>query len=106
MTEVGGYIKEEYKEGLKAMMVASSTFIIGDSRAGFDLKSGEMYFPSGNCRQVSCDPTYGCSYVKLGKKFGTSYSGYKRYSSGIDSTTFFNSLLFLKVKTPPIPNFT
>lgn len=82
MTEVGGYIKEEYKEGLKAMMVASSTFIIGDSRAGFDLKSGEMYFPSGNCRQVSCDPTYGCSYVKLGKKFGTSYSGYKRYSSG------------------------
>lgn len=81
MTEVGGYIHEEYKEGLKAMMVAASTFMIEDINAGFDLKSGEMYFPNGNCKQVSCDPNYGCSYVKRGR-YGTSYSGYKRFSTG------------------------
>ena len=80
--EIGGYIKEEYKEALKAMMVVSSTYIIGDSRSGFDLRTGEMYFPTGNCRQVSCDPNNGCSYVYLGKKYGTAYSGYQRFSSG------------------------
>ena len=80
--EVGGYIKEEYREGLKAMMVVASTYIIGDSRSGFDLRTGEMYFPTGNCRQVSCDPNNGCSYVYLGKEYGTAYSGYQRFSSG------------------------
>ena len=81
MSEVGGYMKEEYKEGLKAMMVAATTFMIGDSNAGFDLKSGEMYFPNGTCRQVSCDPTYGCSVIKK-DGYSVSFSGYKRYSSG------------------------
>ena len=81
MSEVGGYMKEEYKEGLKAMMVAATTFMIGDSNAGFYLKSGEMYFPNGTCRQVSCDPTYGCSVIKK-DGYSVSFSGYKRYSSG------------------------
>ena len=81
MSEVGGYMKEEYKEGLKAMMVAATTFMIGDSKAGFDLRSGEMYFPNGTCRQVSCDPTYGCSVIKK-DGYSVSFSGYKRYSSG------------------------
>ena len=81
MSEVGGYMKEEYKEGLKAMMVAATTFMIRDSRSGFDLKSGEMYFPNGTCRQVSCDPTYGCSVIKK-DGYHVSFSGYKRYSSG------------------------
>lgn len=80
--EVNAYIKEEYREGLKAMMIVATSYIVGDSRSGFDLHSGKMYFPTGNCRQVSCDPVHGCDYRSKkynvdGKTstYGTAYVG-------------------------------
>lgn len=83
MTEVGSYIKSEYKEGLKAMSIVALSFLLSDKSSGFDLKSGEMYFPTGDCRQVACDPNNGCTYLK-GKtagRYGTAFVGLKRFGS-------------------------
>lgn len=83
MTEVGNYMKSEYKEGLKALGVVAVSFMLNDTSSGFNLKSGEMYFPTGNCRQVTCDPTNGCSYLKgqTSGIFGTAFVGLKRFGS-------------------------
>ena len=58
-SEIG--VSSDYKEAMKAQAIAALTFIINDSRSGFDLKNGEMYFPSGTCRQAACSPTNGCT---------------------------------------------
>lgn len=83
MTEVGGYIKEEYKEGLKALSLAALSFILHDRESGFDLKNGTMYFPTGDCRQVACDPHNGCTYLygKTKGDFGTAFVGLNRFGS-------------------------
>ena len=81
MGEVGGHIDSRYIEGLKAQTVAALSFIINDKESGFDLKSGEMYFPGGNCRQLTCSPTDGCTYIK-GKvegKYGSVFAGPNRF---------------------------
>lgn len=83
MTEVGSYISEEYSEGLKALSIVALSFMLHDSNSGFNLKTGEMYFPTGNCRQVACDPNNGCSYLKGRTKgrFGTAFVGLNRFGS-------------------------
>lgn len=83
MTEVGNYISEEYKEGLKAMSIVALSFMLHDSSSGFNLKTGEMYFPSGNCRQVACDPNNGCSYLygMTSGRYGTAFVGLNRFGS-------------------------
>lgn len=58
-SEIG--VSSDYKEAMKAQAIAALTFMINDSRSGFDLKNGEMYFPSGTCRQAACSPTNGCT---------------------------------------------
>ena len=78
--EIGGHIKEEYREGLKAFTIAALTYIIRDQRSGFNLKTGEMYFPAGNCRQLCCNPILGCTYGKNGNEYGTSYVGPNRFT--------------------------
>lgn len=77
MGEVSGHIASDYIEGLKAQAVVAFTYIINDDDSGFDLKSGEMYFPAGNCRQLTCSPTIGCTYIKGKTKgtYGTSFIG-------------------------------
>lgn len=57
--EIG--VSNSYIEAMKAQAIAGLTFLIQDSESGFDLKSGEMYFPGGTCRQATCSPTYGCT---------------------------------------------
>lgn len=57
--EIG--VNRDYIEAMKAQAIIGLTYIIHDSRSGFDLKSGEMYFPGGTCRQATCSPTYGCT---------------------------------------------
>ncbi len=58
-SEIG--ISSDYKEAMKAQAIAALTYLIHDSHSGFNLKSGEMYFPSGTCRQATCSPTDGCT---------------------------------------------
>ena len=77
--EIEKYIKEEYREGLKAFAITALTFLIGDNSAGFNLQSDEMYFPTGNCRQVACDPNQGCTYLTRGHEFGTAFTGMNRF---------------------------
>ena len=104
MTEVGSYMKSEYKEGLKALGVVAVSFMLHDTSSGFNLKSGEMYFPTGNCRQVTCDPTNGCSYLKghTSGTFGTAFVGLNRFGSNSGQhkplTTEQNALLDEVVK--------
>ena len=83
MTEVGSYISEEYSEGLKALSIVALSFMLHDNNSGFNLKTGEMYFPSGNCRQVACDPNNGCSYLygMTSGRFGTAFVGLNRFGS-------------------------
>ena len=83
MGEIGDYIKEENKEGLKVMATVALSYIIRDDNSGFDLRSEELYFPTGNCRQVACDPNNGCTYIK-GKtvgKYGTAFVGVGRFGN-------------------------
>ncbi len=79
--EIGDSIKEEYREGLKAFIIAAQTFLIRHKAAGFDLKNGTMYIPAGNCKQLCCDPNVGCTYTYNGNEYGTSFSGPNRFSS-------------------------
>lgn len=79
MGEVGGYMKEPYREGLKAFAITALTYILSKEASGFYTGATELYFPAGNCRQLTCDPTYGCTYTYDGNKYGTSYSGYNRF---------------------------
>ncbi len=83
MGEVEGHIKSEYIEGLKAQVIAALTFLINDQHSGFNLKNGEMYFPAGDCRQLSCSPTDGCTYLKgrTSGSFGTAFVGLNRFGS-------------------------
>ena len=76
-----GLLKREYgissdiKEGMKAQVIAALSFIFSDSRTGFNLKSGEMYYPSGTCRQATCNPTYGCTQVQESNGLHSFYMG-------------------------------
>lgn len=84
MAELGsGYFtgseRDRYREGLKAFTVTATTFLLGSFGVDFRAGVSEIYFPSGDCRQVSCDPTYGCSYNKIGENYSTTYSGVDRY---------------------------
>lgn len=80
--EISGYTKqyangngENLKEGLKALLVASYSFMLGSrswSRAGLDLHTTDLYYPTGNCRIVSCNPTTNSHYKKYdGDTYGT-----------------------------------
>ena len=60
--EIG--VHREYIEAMKAQAIAGLTFMINDQHSGFDLKSGEMFFPGGTCRQATCSPTYGCTHFQ------------------------------------------
>ncbi len=80
MGEVQSYMKDEYREGIKALSIVALSFMLNDSKSGFDLKTGEFYFPTGNCRQVTCDPHYGCQYFYGNHKYGTAYTGTNRFS--------------------------
>jgi len=71
--EIG--IHEEYKEAMKAQAIAALTYMINDSKSGFDMKTGEMYFPSGTCRQATCSPKDGCSQVQVSGGIYTFYIG-------------------------------
>ena len=81
--EIG--ISSEYKEAMKAQMIAALTFLINDSKSGFDLKNGAMYFPSGTCRQATCSPTNGCTSViettASSSAITTFYVGKNRFSN-------------------------
>lgn len=84
MAELGseyftGSERDRYREGLKAFTVTATTFLLGSFGVDFRAGVSEIYFPSGDCRQVSCDPTYGCSYNKTGENYSTTYSGVDRY---------------------------
>lgn len=82
--EVSGYAKqyangqENLKEGLKALAVASYSFMLGKSswgRSGLDLKGTDLYIPTGNCRLVCCNPTTNSNYSHYnGDKYGTCMS--------------------------------
>ena len=60
------------------------TYLINDSNSGFNLKNGEMYFPSGTCRQATCSPTYGCTSLveETNTRLHTFYVGTNRFSGG------------------------
>lgn len=73
-------ISKNNKEGMKAQVILALTFLIRDQYSGFDLKSGEMYFPSGVCRQATCSPTNGCALIKVSK--ATFYIGEDTNVSG------------------------
>lgn len=72
------WFTEDLKEMVKTQAILALTFIIGDKESGFDLKNGQMYFPTQTCRQVTCDPTYGCTSVSG----VASYTGLDRNVSG------------------------
>ena len=80
--EIG--ISNDYKEAMKAQMIAALTYLIHDSSSGFNLNSGEMYFPSGTCRQATCSPTDGCTAVveSTATNLHTFYVGQNRFSGG------------------------
>lgn len=65
------------------MSIVALSFMLHDSSSGFNLKTGEMYFPSGNCRQVACDPNNGCSYLygMTSGRYGTAFVGLNRFGS-------------------------
>ena len=79
--ELSGYAKkyaagqENLKEGLKAFVVASYSYMLGQEsygRAGFDLKTTELYYPTGNCRLICCNPNTNSHYKHYnGDKYGT-----------------------------------
>ena len=75
--EIG--ISSGYKEAMKAQAIAALSFLINDRYSGFDLKSGEMYFPAGDCRQASCSPEYGCTAIQTGR-YSSFYIGENRFS--------------------------
>lgn len=54
---------EKYRESIKVQAIMALSFLLRDSKSGFDLKNGEMYFPTETCRQATCDPNYGCTSV-------------------------------------------
>lgn len=70
---------EKYRESIKVQAIMALSFLLHDSRSGFDMKNGEMYFPTETCRQATCDPNYGCTSISG----VASYSGTDR---GIDGT--------------------
>ncbi|MBQ8472663.1 MAG: C39 family peptidase [Bacilli bacterium] len=99
--EIGGHIKEEYREGLKAFTIAALTYIVRDRNSGFDLKTGEMYYPAGDCRQLCCHPILGCTYAHNGYRYGTSYVGPNRFTDykftrnpmSVSNSQFLDSIL-------------
>ena len=77
--EIG--ISNDYKEAMKAQTIVALSYLINDSNSGFNLKSGEMYFPSGTCRQATCSPQNGCTSVSVsGTNIHTFYIGENRYN--------------------------
>ena len=63
---------EKHRESVKVQAIMALSFLLKDSKSGFDLKTGEMYFPTETCRQATCDPNNGCSYVdKVASYSGT-----------------------------------
>lgn len=74
LAELGtSYMNETYREGIKAFVVAATTFSLGTFGVDFYPGIESFGIPSGDCRQVSCDPNYGCSYNK--EKYSTTYTG-------------------------------
>lgn len=72
--EVGGHIETKNKEGLKALIVAATTFVL--KRNNFNSNTTELTIRSGDCNQVYCDPEIGCNYVSNDNgKYGTGYTG-------------------------------
>ena len=68
---------EANREGVKAFVVTATTFLLGSFGVDFYPGVQTIGFPSGDCRQLTCDPNYGCSYdVKVG--YSTTYSGVDR----------------------------
>ena len=68
---------EANREGVKAFVVTATTFLLGSFGVDFYPGVQTIGFPSGDCRQLTCDPNYGCSYdVKGG--YSTTYSGVDR----------------------------
>lgn len=69
---------DNMKEGLKALLVASYSFMLGQrsyGHTGLDLKQPDLYYPTGNCRIVSCNPNTNSHYAKYnGDKHGTCMS--------------------------------
>lgn len=67
------YMDDTYREGVKAFVIAATTFALGSSRVDFYPGIESFGIPSGDCRQLSCDPNYGCSYNK--ERYSTTYTG-------------------------------
>lgn len=69
---------DNMKEGLKALLVASYSFMLGQrsyGHTGLDLKQPDLYYPTGNCRMVCCNPNTNSHYAKYnGDKHGTCMS--------------------------------
>lgn len=78
--EIGGHLKDEYKESVKALIITAMSKIISRKQSGFDLKNGNVYVPSGNCFDLCCDPNNGCTYRYEGQ-YGTTYTGPNRFST-------------------------
>ena len=71
--EIG--ISENYKEAMKAQAIAALSYMINKKESGFNMKTGELYFPNGTCRQAACYPEYGCSSKTVKGGIMTFYPG-------------------------------
>ncbi len=76
-----GSLTEANKEGVKAFVVATLTYMLGSFYVDFYPGAQTINFPTGNCRLVSCDINNGCSYIT--DTYGTAYSGLKRFGSSL-----------------------
>ena len=76
MGEVGVSLDPKLKEYIKTQAVLGLSFMLADSRTGFNLKTGEIYYPTQTCRQVTCDPTYGCISVEGVASYSWLYRNY------------------------------
>lgn len=80
LAELGtSYMTDEYREGVKAFVVAATNFALGSFGVDFYPGVESIGIPSGDCRQLTCDPNYGCSYNK--EEFSTTFTGVDRYET-------------------------
>ena len=78
LAELGSHsMTDANREGIKAFVVAATTYLLGSFGVDFYPGVQSIGFPSGDCRQLTCDPNYGCSYDEKGG-YSTTYSGVDR----------------------------